>query len=96
MLIPKRRIAINRSKQKSLQVAKMVFPKHHVGIDLSEEKLLKLRQDFMRHNFQNRKQCSCAMCCNPRHSPFYKGLGRLTVQERKAWLRFKDQVREVS
>lgn len=30
------------------------------------------------------KRCSCDMCCNPRHSGFYKGTGRLTIQERKA------------
>jgi hypothetical protein len=30
------------------------------------------------------KRCSCDMCCNPRHSRFHKGAGRLTLQERKA------------
>jgi len=30
------------------------------------------------------KTCSCDMCCNPRHSNFNKGTGRLTLQERKA------------
>lgn len=30
------------------------------------------------------KRCSCDMCCNPRHSGFHKGTGRLTLQERKA------------
>lgn len=30
------------------------------------------------------KTCSCDMCCNPRHSGFNKGTGRLTLQERKA------------
>lgn len=30
------------------------------------------------------KRCSCHMCCNPRHSGFNKGPGRLTLQERKA------------
>lgn len=30
------------------------------------------------------KRCSCHMCGNPRHSGFNKGIGRLTLQERKA------------
>lgn len=31
---------------------------------------------------ENRKKCSCEMCCNPRHSGFAKG-ERLTMQERR-------------
>jgi hypothetical protein len=30
------------------------------------------------------KLCSCQMCRNPRRSKFYRGLNRLTLQERKA------------
>ena len=29
------------------------------------------------------KTCSCAICCNPRHSSFSNGQTRLTIQERK-------------
>jgi hypothetical protein len=29
------------------------------------------------------KPCSCQMCRNPRRSVFYKGKGKLTMQERK-------------
>lgn len=37
------------------------------------------------------KRCSCDMCCNPRHSRFNKGTGRLTLQERKADERVYDE-----
>lgn len=32
----------------------------------------------------NRKPCSCNMCRNPRRSIYYKGKGKLTLQELKA------------
>lgn len=32
---------------------------------------------------ENRKPCSCEMCCNPRRSGWYKGEGKLTMQERR-------------
>ena len=32
---------------------------------------------------ETRKPCSCEMCCNPRHSGWYKGEGKLTMQERR-------------
>ncbi|MCK9155130.1 MAG: hypothetical protein M0P12_03345 [Paludibacteraceae bacterium] len=30
---------------------------------------------------KNRKSCGCQKCRNPRHSNFYKGDGKLTMQE---------------
>ncbi len=30
------------------------------------------------------KGCSCYMCCNPRRSKLFSGVGLLTMQERKA------------
>lgn len=35
---------------------------------------------------ENRKLCSCEMCCNPRRSDWYKGKGKLTMQEKRAML----------
>jgi hypothetical protein len=35
---------------------------------------------------KNRKDCSCQMCRNPRHSAYTKGTHKLTMQERKAEL----------
>ena len=32
---------------------------------------------------ENRKPCSCHMCRNPRHSGWYKGEGKLTMQEKR-------------
>lgn len=40
------------------------------------------------------KLCSCHMCRNPRHSKFYRGLNRLTIQERKADEKFSSEVQE--
>lgn len=40
------------------------------------------------------KRCSCHMCCNPRHSGFNKGTGRLTLQERKAHEKFSTEVQD--
>ena len=40
------------------------------------------------------KLCSCHMCCNPRHSRFNKGTGRLTLQERKANEKANDEFDE--
>lgn len=31
----------------------------------------------------NRKICSCEMCCNPRHSEWYNGTTKKTMQERR-------------
>lgn len=42
------------------------------------------------------KLCSCHMCRNPRHSKFYRGLNRLTIQERKANEVSKDDYEEYS
>lgn len=40
------------------------------------------------------KRCSCDMCCNPRHSNFHKGTGRLTLQERKANEKFSAEIED--
>lgn len=40
------------------------------------------------------KRCSCHMCCNPRHSGFNKGTGRLTLQERKAHEKYRTEIQE--
>lgn len=37
------------------------------------------------------KNCSCDMCCNPRHSDLTKGRERLTMQERRAVDNQEDQ-----
>lgn len=36
------------------------------------------------------KDCSCAMCCNPRHSKWLSNTDRLTLQERRNLDRFKE------
>lgn len=47
--------------------------------DWGDEKAKELHQKKIA---ENRKPCSCEMCCNPRHSGFSKG-ERLTMQERR-------------
>ena len=48
------------------------------------------REEHIKRVAENRKACSCDMCRNPRHSSFYKGRGKLTMQEKKA-LQEKDE-----
>lgn len=40
------------------------------------------------------KRCSCHMCRNPRHSKFYRGFNRLTIQERKSDEKFSSEIEE--
>ena len=95
MLTPKRRSAIERSRKKSLQAAKFILSNSLVSLTYTQEQLAKDRATWVNHNYQNRKSCSCAMCCNIRRSPFYKGLGRLTLQERKARIAKAEMLTEV-
>ena len=48
------------------------------------ERFTKDHEKVARIEANHGKLCSCHMCCNPRHSGFHKGTGRLTLQERKA------------
>ena len=46
----------------------------------------KTEEDKFQHQrklAENRKLCSCHMCRNPRRSAWYKGEGKLTMQEKK-------------
>ena len=38
-----------------------------------------------RHLKDTPHPCSCNMCCNPRRSGWTRGVGKLTMQERKAF-----------
>lgn len=40
------------------------------------------------------KLCSCNMCCNPRHNEWNSKSSRLTLQERKAYEKFKASYEE--
>ena len=40
--------------------------------------------------------CSCEMCCNPRHSGFSKGFGKLTMQEHRHLEKMNDGLNEVA
>ena len=95
MLTPKRRSAIQRSRRKSLQAAKFTLRNSLINLSYTKEQLDKDREVWVNHNYQNRKSCSCAMCCNVRRSPFYKGSGKLTLQERKALLNQSEMLEEV-
>ena len=41
-------------------------------------------KEFAKKAGDHLKSCSCDMCCNPRHSGFYRGREKLTVPEKKA------------
>jgi len=49
-------------------------------------------EKYARIQANHGKTCSCDMCCNPRHSKFHKGTGRLTLQERKANEKAHDEI----
>lgn len=48
-----------------------------VRFTIEDEKIARIKAN-------HGKLCSCHMCRNPRHSRFFKGQQRLTLQERKA------------
>lgn len=68
----------NRSQsEKALQKARKLARRFIPNDPESAEKNAHRMRD-------NRKICSCNMCRNPRHSIYYKGKGKLTLQELKA------------
>jgi len=87
----KRILHVQRSRRKAFLLAKLYFPYQQVSLQLPENELIRIREQFVSRHCQNRQSCSCAMCCNPRHSVFYKGAGRLTLQEQKGLLSFREQ-----
>jgi hypothetical protein len=88
----KRLLHIQRSRRKAFLLAKLYFPYQQVSLQLPENELIRIREQFVSRHYQNRKSCSCVMCCNPRHSVFHKGVGGLTFQERKSLLSFQEQM----
>lgn len=60
---------------KARKIVKNMY--RHIGVDES----IITRQ--VNHIKNNRKACSCYMCCNPRRSKISKGKEQLTIQERK-------------
>ena len=50
------------------------------------------RQKHIKKMAENRKKCSCGMCCNPRRSWYAKENERLTMQEKriKEYERYED------
>jgi Zn/Cd-binding protein ZinT len=40
--------------------------------------------------------CSCSMCCNPRHDKWRSKEQRLTIQERKVLLYYKNELKELN
>ena len=46
----------------------------------TDPELIEIRARQLRNDA---KPCSCQMCRNPRRSVFYKGKGKLTMQERR-------------
>lgn len=69
--------AYNRSQrekalQKAMKIANLFAPNNAVTADKIAHRIR-----------DNRKACSCNMCCNPRHSKLTRGHKKLTIQERK-------------
>lgn len=65
-------------------MAKRIFPMSRIGPRMTEAELFQLRREWINHMRQNRKNCSCYMCGNPRRTRVTKGSNRLTMQERRA------------
>lgn len=70
-----------RLHQKERKVARAFKTLKSWGIIRETDEELKIRAKKMADNMKC-TQCQC--CCNPRHSIWYKGEGRKTIQERKA------------
>lgn len=89
-----RRRGIARSKQKALLAARQHFPRSLVGSPArgisTHDELEDLRRRYVMHHYQNRTSCSCHMCRNARHSAYSKGDGRLSLQERVAQQRWRE------
>lgn len=47
-----------------------------------------------RYIAENMKSCSCQMCRNQRHSMFYSNWEKLTLQEKKNLLRFRQEIKD--
>lgn len=44
--------------------------------------------------YNNRTACSCNLCCNDRHNPWFSNKDKLTIQERKEYARFHYELEE--
>jgi hypothetical protein len=60
------------------------------------EEVLQNRRNFAQGHYRNRASCSCNMCCSPRQSCYYKGRGRLTMQEVRAEEAWRSQREDIS
>jgi len=87
-----RRINRVKSLKRALFLAKLMLPQSLVKPGYTQEELTQARLQWARHMYQNPKNCSCAMCCNPRHSPYHKGNQKLTMQERRAAITWREEV----
>jgi hypothetical protein len=76
-------------------LARLYFPYERIDPRFTEVELLRLRERFLQRHQQNRKSCSCQMCCNPRHSCYFRGRLRLTLQEQRALLSWREQFAEL-
>ena len=92
MQTAERRQALDRAHAKALQLARIFFTRPEPGKTQADLEALRLR--WARHMRQNRKNCSCQMCRNPRHSAYQKGINRLTWQERRQLVRERTEAAE--
>ncbi|MCK9616002.1 MAG: hypothetical protein M0R48_11030 [Candidatus Omnitrophica bacterium] len=71
-------ISIRRQQKRKFFKKALRIEKSKFGSD----EMSKEEQEQFAHRIEdNRAKCSCQMCRNPRHSNFYKGDGKLTMQE---------------
>lgn len=71
---------LERAKKKAFVIAKRnAWPDFRESQDALRERIL----ENARQLYKNRAICSCPACCNLRRSPYYKGKGKLTMQERR-------------
>ncbi len=80
-----------REEIKRMNRAVKYLKQHQFYDSLEDNELL----DTARRLADNFKNCSCPICCNPRHSIMTNENERLTIQEKKAQSDFKEQIEEV-
>jgi hypothetical protein len=77
------------TRENKVKYAKEVFGSWTCIKD--KEKHDKWVEKMSKTQADNMKSCSCSMCCNRRNSPYNKGNGKLTMQERRKLEADKDE-----
>jgi len=88
-MLAENRFYLSRAKKRAYEHARLQF--RNGEFPFAPANLEKERRRYVQHVYRHRASCSCHMCRNPRHSHFHKGKEKLTMQERRALERWKNE-----